>query len=248
MIIFDEVLYAELIMLNGCSQRNVLVDFKILAKYFIHYKHKTDQETRDEMLKILKDSQTFIPINYLVLKIDKAISFAKTEKLKVMNAITIYKEEIDIINNTIEESLRDLAIVYLFLSKWSNDDKGFFVKEADVKKLMEKQSLRNRDLQIKNKSLEDSGFIKFVDTRTKELIKVLITKEDGEEAFKITDFRHPVLHYRQYLGEKIKKCENCGCLIKMTSSNNKYCRNCKKVIKNLQTNQSKQKNKTNKSL
>ncbi len=248
MIIFDEVTYAELIIQNGCSQRNVLIDFKILAKYFIHYKHKTDQETREEMLNILKDSQTFIPINYLVLKIDKAISFAKTENLKVMNPIIIYKEEIDVVNNITDESLRDLAIVYLFLSKWSNDEKGFFIKEADVKKLLGKQSLRNKDLQIKNKLLEDIEFIKFIDTRTKELIKVLITKDDGEEAFRITDFRHPVLHYRQYMGEKIKQCENCKCLIKMTSSNNKYCKDCKKTIKNLQTNQSKQRAKTNKSL
>lgn len=248
MIIFDEVTYAKLIIQNGCSQRNVLVDFKILAKYFIHCKHKTDQETREEMLNILKDSQTFIPINYLVLKIDKAISFAKTENLKVMNPIIIYKEEIDVVNNITDESLRDLAIVYLFLSKWSNDEKGFFIKEADVKKLLGKQSLRNKDLQIKNKLLEDIEFIKFVDTRTKELIKVLITKDDGEEAFRITDFRHPVLHYRQYMGEKIKQCENCKCLIKMTSSNNKYCKDCKKTIKNLQTNQSKQRAKTNKSL
>ena len=121
MIIFDEILYAEQIIRNGCSQRNVLVDFKILAKYFLYYKQKTEQETREEMLNVLKDSQIFIPINYLVLKIDKAISFAKTESLKVMNAVSIYEEEVNIINNTIPEELRNLAIVYLFLSKWSNE-------------------------------------------------------------------------------------------------------------------------------
>ena len=37
MIIFDEVEYAKSVLRNGCSKRNVLVDFKILAKYFLYY-------------------------------------------------------------------------------------------------------------------------------------------------------------------------------------------------------------------
>ena len=35
MIIFDEVDYAEAIIRNGCSKRNVLLDFNILAKYYM---------------------------------------------------------------------------------------------------------------------------------------------------------------------------------------------------------------------
>ena len=126
MIIFDEIKYAEGILKNGCSKRNVLVDFKILSKFLLYYKNKTEQETREEMLSILKDSQTFIPINYLLLKIDKAISFAKTECcLKTMKPILMYKEEIDVVNG-LDENLRELALVYLFLSKWTNNEKGFF--------------------------------------------------------------------------------------------------------------------------
>ena len=244
MIIFDEVKYAQDILKKGCSKRNVLVDFKILAKYFLYYEKKTEQETREAMLSVLKDSQTFIPINYLVLKIDKAISFAKTECcLKTMEPIKIYKEEIDFINS-LEENVRDLAVVYLFLVKWTNNEKGFFAKESDIKKLLGKQSLRNRDLQIMNKLLEDLGFIKFVDTRTKELIKVLNIAYSGEEIFEISDFKHPTLHYRRYVGDKIGSCEKCGCLIKMTTSNNKYCSDCRKIVKNEQTKHSKNKNKS----
>lgn len=240
MIIFDEVEYAKSVLRNGCSKRNVLVDFKILAKYFLYYEEKTEQEAKELMLEALKDSQTFIPINYLVLKIDRAISFAKTENIKTMSPVTIYKEEIDVIENLPEES-RNLAFVYLFLSKWTKDAKGFFAKEADIKKLLGTSTLRNRDLQITNKTLEDEKFIKFVDTRTKELIKVLVTKDGGEEIFKVSDFRHPILHYRKYVGDKIGECQECGCLIKMTTSNNKYCVDCRKLVKNKQTNSSKQK-------
>lgn len=245
MIIFDEIDYAESILRNGCSKRNVLVDFKILAKYFLYHKNKTEQETRELMLEALKDSQTFIPINYLILKIDKAIIFAKTEKLKTMEPVTVYKEELDCINKLPEE-IQNLAFVYLFLSKWAQDEKGFFIKESDIKKLLGLSNIRNKDLQIMNKTLEDNKFIKFVDTRTKELIKVLINGVVGEEALKISDFNNPVLHYREYVGDKIGKCQECGCLIKMTTSNNKYCKDCRRLVKNKQTNNSKQKK--NKSL
>lgn len=241
MIIFDEISYARNIIRNGCSKRNVLVDFKILAKYYLFYENKTDQETKEAMLAVLKNSQTFIPINYLILKIDKAISYAKTEQIKTTEEIPIFKEELEVIK-ALPTEVQDMAFIYLFLSKWSKDEKGFFVKEADIKKLMGKQSIRNRDLQIMNKTLEDAGFIKFVDTRTKELIKVLAKQDNGLGVFSILDFEHPILYFKKYLGEKIGNCLECDCLIKITSSNNKYCKNCKRLVKNRQTKKSKHKN------
>ena len=57
MIIFDEVKYAENIMRNGCSKKYILVDFKILAKYFLQYKNYTEEKTLEEMLVILREKQ-----------------------------------------------------------------------------------------------------------------------------------------------------------------------------------------------
>lgn len=241
MIIFDEVNYAENILRNGCSKRNVLIDFKILAKYFLYYKHNSIQETKEKMLEVLKNSETFIPINYIVLKIDKAIQYAQTEQLKRIEPVSIYKEEIDFIQQ-LSKDVQDIAFIYLFLSKWTKDPKGFFVKESDIKKLLG-ITIRNKDLQIMNKTLEDSDFLKFKDTRTKELIKVLITKNDGEEIFQITDFTHPLLHYKQYLGEKIINCVDCNCLVKAKSNRQKYCKSCANRVKLSQINKSKKRKK-----
>ena len=114
MIIFDEVDYAEAIIRNGCSKRNVLLDFNILAKYYMYYIGLSEQGTKEKMLDVLKNSDIYIPISYLLLKIDRAINFAKTETLRTMDAIPVYKEEIEIINKLPEE-VRELAFEYLFL-------------------------------------------------------------------------------------------------------------------------------------
>lgn len=238
MIIFDEVDYAETIIRNGCSKRNVLIDFNILAKYYLYHIGLSEQGTKDKMLDNLKNSNTYIPISYLLPKIDKAIKFAQTGSLKTMDAIPIYKEEIDIILRLPEE-VQDLAFEYLFLSKWSKDEKGFFLSQADAKKLLGNTSMRNCKLQTLNYCLEKEEYIKFVDTRTKELIKVLGKKMEGNEIISITDFLHPVLHFRKYLGEKIINCEICNCLIKPKNNKQKYCKDCARVQKQKQTKMSK---------
>lgn len=238
MIIFDEVDYAETIIRNGCSKRNVLLDFNILAKYYLYYLGLTEQDVKEKMLDVLKNSDIYIPISYLIPKINKAICFAKTENLRTMEAVSIYKEELDIIQ-TLPEEVQDLAFEYLFLSKWTTDEKGFFLNQADAKRLLGKPSMRNSKLQSLNYILEQEKYIKFVDTKTKELIKVLITKDCGQEVFRVVDFNHPVLHYRKHLGDRIINCEICNCLVKPRGNKQKYCKDCAKIQKLKQTNNSK---------
>lgn len=238
MIVFDEVDYAESVIRNGCSKRNVLLDFNILAKYFLYYIGLTEQDTKEKMLNILKNSDIYIPISYLIPKIDKAIGFAKTENLRTMDAISIFEEEINIIQELPEE-VQDLAFEYLFLSKWSSDEKGFFLSQADAKKLLGKPSMRNNQLQSLNYILEKEKYIKFVDTKTKELIKVLKKQDDGKEIIRIEDFNHPTLYYRRYLGDRIINCEICNCLVKPRGNKQKYCKDCARVQKLKQTNISK---------
>lgn len=240
MIIFDEVDYAKSILRNGCSKRNVLLDFNILAKYYMYYVGLSEQGTREKMLEVLKDSDIYIPISYLVPKIDKAILFAKNDKLKLMEPITIYKEELEEIKKLPDE-VQNLAFEYLFLGKWAKNEKGFFLNQADAKKLLGNNTMRNDKLQYLNYILEKEGFIKFTDTRTKELIKVLKKIENGEPEFMVEDFYHPTLHYRKYLGEKIVNCQICNCLIKPRSNKQKYCKDCARVQKLKQNREAKRK-------
>ena len=95
MIIFDEVKYAENIIQNGCSKKYILVDFKILAKYFLQYKKYSEEKTMEEMLNLLKNRQSIIPINFLPLKIQASIKYAKNESLKKSEAIIVTAGELE---------------------------------------------------------------------------------------------------------------------------------------------------------
>lgn len=225
MIIFDEIKYAEHIIKYGCSRKYILVDFKILAKYFLLYKHYSEEEAMENMLSVLKDKQSIIPLNYLPQKIDLSIKYAKTEDLKLSSAIHITQEELEKIDS-LPESVRELAFIYLFLWKW-NKDTEFFIDKSDLKKLLKLSGVANYKLDILDGELEKLGFIKFVDYCRKEKVAVNLEQSDVSDLeLTVEDFDNVILYYRQHCGKKVIKCEDCGCLVEVRSNRQKYCKNC----------------------
>lgn len=152
MIIFDEVKYAENIIKNGCSRKYVLVDFKILAKYFLIYKGYSEEQTREKMLAVLKDGQNIIPLNYLPQKIDLSMKYAKTEELKTSTPVKITRQELDKID-ILPDDLKELAFIYLFLWKW-NSNTEFFIDKSDLKKMLKLSGIANYKLDILDGNLE----------------------------------------------------------------------------------------------
>lgn len=227
MIIFDEVQYAENIIRNGCSRKYILVDFKILAKYFLLYKQYSEEKTREEMLLILRDGQSLIPINYLPQKIDLSMKFAKTEGIKNSSLIFITHTELQKIDS-LPEHLRELAFIYLFMSKWTIDKDGFFIEKSDIKKMLKSTSITNSKLNIYDGELERLKYIQFIDYCRKEKIKVTSSDENDDIAIEIKDFDNVILYYRAYCGKKISHCEDCGSLIEVKSNRQKFCKNCAK--------------------
>lgn len=227
MIIFDEVRYAENIIRNGCSRKYILVDFKVLAKYFLQYKGYEEEKTLEEMLNILKDNQSIIPLNFLPQKIQASIKFAKNESLRRANSILISKEEIIKIDS-LPDYLRELAFIYLFLMKWNNEEDGFFIDKSDIKKLLKQTNLTNSKINIYDGELERLGFIKFIDYRRKEKIVVTSIENNEDAELEIEDFENVILYYRQYCGKKVIKCIDCNSLIEVRSNRQKYCKNCAK--------------------
>lgn len=230
MIIFDEVQYAENIIRNGCSKKYILVDFKILAKYFLLHMGYSDDKTREQMLQILKDGQSIIPLNYLPQKIDLSIKYAKTEKLKTSLPINITQTELDRIQN-LPEHLRELAFIYLFFTKWNKDDDGFFIEKSDLKKLLKSTSITNSKLNIMDGELERLKVIDFIDYRRKEKVKSTIIEDKSQNIIEIKDFENALLYYRRYCGKKVIECVDCGSLVEVKGNRQKYCKCCAKKIK-----------------
>lgn len=230
MIVFDEVKYARNIIQNGCSKKYILVDFKILAKYFLQYKKYSEERTMEEMLIILRDKQSIIPINFLPLKIQASIKYAKSEVLRESDTIPITVEEINEIDN-LPEHLRELAFIYLFLMKWNKEENGFFVDKSDIKKLLKQNNITNTKLNIYDGELERLGFISFVDYRRKEKIIVSGIKDSSFKAFDIEDFENALLYYRKYHGKKIIECVDCNSLVEVRGNRQRYCKICAKKHK-----------------
>lgn len=238
MIIFDEVQYAENVIRNGCSRKYILVDFKILAKYFLLYKGYTEEKTKEEMLLILRDGQSLIPINYLPQKIDLSIRYAKTEEMKTSSPIEVTNAELEEII-FLPEHLQELAFIYLFLSKWNTDKDGFFIEKSDLKKLLKSASVNNSKLNILDGELERLGYIQFIDYCRKEKIQVHSCLEESDIALRIIDFDNIILYFRQYCGKKIINCVDCNSLVEVKSNRQKYCKCCAKKNKLKQVRDSK---------
>lgn len=230
MIIFDEVKYAENIIQNGCSKKYILVDFKILAKYFLQYKKYSEEKTMEEMLNLLKNRQSIIPINFLPLKIQASIKYAKNESLKKSEAIIVTAGELEEIDK-LPKHLKELAFIYLFLMKWNKENDGFFADKSDIKKLLKQTNITNTKLNIYDGELERLGFISFIDYRRKEKIVVKEIDENPIEKLNILDFENAVLYYRKYCGKKVIECIDCNSLVEVRSNRQKYCKVCAKKHK-----------------
>ena len=66
--------------------------------------------------------------------------------------------------------------------------------------------------------------------------KIELNEENPKIAFEVTDLAdcHAIYSYLIYIGEKWKRCENCGDTYfkpKTANSNQKYCTTCAKKIK-----------------
>lgn len=230
MIVFDEVKYAENIIRNGCNKKYILVDFKILAKYFLQYKKYSEEKTMEEMLSILKEKQSIIPINFLPLKIQASIKYAKNETLRESDAISITSEELNGVNE-LPEYLRELAFIYLFLMKWNKEDDGFFIDKSDIKRLLKQNNLTNTKINIYDGELERLGFISFVDYRRKEKIQVNFIDDTSPLVLNIEDFENAILYYRRFCGKRVIECEDCQSLVEVKGNRQKYCKDCAKKHK-----------------
>lgn len=230
MIIFDEVKYAENIIRNGCSKKYILVDFKILAKYFLQYKNYSEEKTMEKMLSILKEKQSIIPINFLPLKIQASIKYAKNETLRRSNVVSITSIELNKVNE-LPEYLRELAFIYLFLMKWNKEDDGFFIDKSDIKKLLKQTNLTNTKINIYDGELERLGFVNFVDYRRKEKIRVACVENNSFPVINVEDFENAILYYRKFCGKRVIECEDCQSLVEVKGNRQKYCKDCAKKHK-----------------
>ena len=125
---------------------------------------------------------------------------------------------------------------------WFNLDIKNLFKEAKV------VSIKNpvERMKILHQLLEEGLITKSIKTGSKSLkVNYIDNDVDSEIAFEVTDLAdcHAIYSYLIYIGEKWKRCENCGdTYFKVTTNIKKYCPTCAKKVKLEQNKKSLQRN------
>lgn len=143
--------------------------------------------------------------------------------------IPIYENELNTINSLPDNSSKKFMFTLFAVARYMNCD-GWINKKS-WSSLSEVFKLANITIPVKKKveligNLHSNGYIDIAKKIDNMNIRVQLD-DTGEVVYKIRSFENLGNQYISAFKKGYKRCENCGCLIKITGKNNKYCKKCK---------------------
>lgn len=249
---YDEKSQAEKIINEGFSSNHLTGELKVLAKYFkyLGQKPKEREESLYEVCK--KHLADFNKVSYF-RRINAALNYAKKKdsELIVVESVPVYKSELDYINSLdILHYYKKVVFTLLILSRLSKQvqtirdaskvNSEFFFggnqrnyQELKLSSKTPQQSKRNKIKGIHDiiGDLDKEGIIEI---RGRGYIRLSFAYSllPDELAFEVTTFDDIGYYYDLHTGEnKIKKCEECGKLIKVKSNRTRNCTLCSDAIR-----------------
>lgn len=240
---FDEERVAEDIIKNGFE--NNKIDYGkmyILSRYFYHILGYRNNDLQNELITFCKKYEpTFNPIiNYST--INKWVTSAEKYNLRKVESVVITERELS--NLSLIENIRERKVMFIILvlakaRKQGNTRVGkedfkesdnFYIKYdnfTDVIRLANIPSLTiNKICEILHKHLNMITLY----SPEKELIK-LEYADPSKNGFTIYDLENVSDAYEVFFGENLAKCENCGRAYSKNSNRQRYCSNCKNIVK-----------------
>lgn len=142
---------------------------------------------------------------------------AKSSKLVEIPFIPVSEGELERTKELKGKQARRLAFTLLCISKfwdclspandhWVNSPDNEIIRMANIKNSIRRQSLLFSQLR-------DAGLIRFSRKVDNLNVQVLFA-DDGEPAYKVTDFRNLGYQYLKLVGENYCECVNCGITFK----------------------------------
>ena len=247
-LILNEKKVAEEIIKNNNMIEQPFNCINILIKYY--YLQNKDVTKLDLLYKILGDLDRCMGSKFkksqwedtITKKIDSFFKSIKkygdeNVKLSEVDNISITKEECSIIKNTDNKKTQKVMFIMLVYAKvtnklncndsyWINQPITNIMKEAKITNKEEKTNILHY--------LNSNGYITD-NTRIDRIgFRINYAYEESENEMVISDFDECVHYWLMYIGEKWKRCSECGKWIKLRSvnSNAKYCKACAKENKN----------------
>ena len=240
LILNESELIKKIIEENYIDIQTPIKTLNILSKYYFRNNMKKEQvriAIEDYASKYIKGYNIVSWEN----RIKKIVSYGNRNKDKIndISQINITGKEIEIIKSIEDKNLQMFAfglLVYAKIYNILNKNDVYWVNAAD------KEIFKDCNLKVTIKQ-QLSMFYELVQLNLIEVskkvnctnVKVLYACEDDDIAINVKDFNNIGYEYLRYIGDKIKNCEVCGCLIKITISNIMYCKDCAKKVKNEKT-------------
>ncbi len=233
MIILDEKKYAEQIL------RTDPVDFSkpyqtlsIIARYYYHM-CGCDGDTLTGKLHCFMELHypRYNPLDW-TNSIESCAKQAAKYPICQCSGVWITQKELDIMKEINDKVLERLAFTLLCLAKyhnfknknnqnWVNNPDSEIYRLACI-------TTNSYDKDIRFYKLKEMGLIDFAKKIDNLSMKVLFVHNDSEKKLCITDFRKLGYEWRLYKGEDYIRCSCCNILVRKTSVNKKYCKDCVK--------------------
>ena len=240
MLVFDEKKYAEKLLKNRNFEtyRQRDVERYILMRYLVSEGLDFDEiKGRLSRFPLIGceylDKKTVDTIYKKIL--DKATSCELVTGIKV----TIYKEEMEIINSLSCDDVKGLLFVLLVYYKWAisqpylyfysrkNNVKMALVNDKDCWKLANLMKLRVLDRYKLCNELLSKGLYQEDNFKSHNYFYLPFAKDSGEVAFEISNYENLLGELKFYNDkDNYKRCSICGVVIKKTRSPKKYCSDC----------------------
>lgn len=231
MIILNEKDYVEqLLMSDQIDFSKPYQILSILARYYCHI-CSYNGEKLIELLQYFMEHHypRYNPVDWRD-SIETCAERALKYPLCQCSGIWITVNELDVIKQIKDKVLERLAFTLLCLAKYHNFKNGSnqsWVNNPDSEIYrLACITTNSYDKDIRFHRLKESGLIDFAKKIDNLSIKVLFVDDDSERHLCITDFRKLGYEWRLYKGEDYIRCTGCGILVRKTSINKKYCKDC----------------------
>lgn len=222
-------------------------DLKILAKYL---KYIGEGKIEDKLMDFCKKKgkKWFKEaVNYKLIDNSMLFIQKKENKLVQIENIPITKGEMEYIESLpygkLEKKILFTFIVINKLKHLKNELRGFEVNynqnyfggsgSFSYKTLMETlqekltRTFKEKGIHKTIKMFNDNGLTRTTQNTALELLFINNIEESDMIVLEVRDFDTIGLYYDYYIGDiKIKKCEDCDLLIKITTGNKTRCKKC----------------------
>ena len=208
----------------------------LIAKYYLS--DETDAESLSKTVKekLLEfDLENYQEYKYhnKILKVCTSLFDGSIDKnFREQEYIPIYENELEVIESMPNDRQKKLMFTFFVLARYMNCD-GWINKKTS-KGISEAFKLANVTLTSdkRNALLHDlyvNGYISLGKKVDNLNIKVQLN-DSGEIVYKVKEFKNLGNQYIGNFKKGYKQCKCCGKKIKITGTNNKYCKACSREM------------------